>query len=100
MSVYEREEIENKIKLLMKKYYRDYYLIKLGLPDFKSRINNRLNETENASYYIDKVAKWINYKFDKTKKVLVQVQSLCNFLVEDVMSMQLSQMKERLKFCV
>lgn len=71
ISVYEREEIENKIKLLMKKYYRDYYLIKLGLPDFKSRINNRLNETENASYYIDKVAKWINYKFDKTKKVLV-----------------------------
>ncbi len=71
MNAYEMEETQERIKLLMKKYYRDYYLTKLGLPDFESKINNRLNETGSASYYIDKVERWINYEFDENNKVLV-----------------------------
>jgi len=71
MNVYEKKETENRIKSLIREYYKDYYLNNLGLPDFESRIENRLNEVENASYYINSVEKWINYKFDETKKVLV-----------------------------
>ncbi len=71
MNIHEKKETENRIKSLIRDYYKDYYLNRLGLTDFESRIENRLNEVENASYYINRVEKWINYKFDETKKVLV-----------------------------
>lgn len=71
MNVYAKKEIENRINSLLIEYYKGYYLSKLGLPDFESRIKNRLNEVGNASYYINRIEKWINYTFDENKKVLV-----------------------------
>jgi ubiquinone/menaquinone biosynthesis C-methylase UbiE len=71
MNVCEKKETENRIKSLIREYYKDYYLYSLGLPDFESRIEYRLNEVENASYTINRIEQWINYKFDETKKILV-----------------------------
>ena len=71
MNVCEKKETENRIKSLIREYYKDYYLNSLGLPDFESRIEYRLNEVENASYTINRIEQWINYKFDETKKILV-----------------------------
>ena len=52
-------------------YYSDYYLNRLGLPDWKQKVETRLNEDLLSSESsLSLIEKWLNYSFDN-KRVLV-----------------------------
>jgi 2-polyprenyl-3-methyl-5-hydroxy-6-metoxy-1,4-benzoquinol methylase len=56
---------------LITKYYTNYYKAQLGLPDWQSRVEMRLNEEEiYCRRFIDWVEEWFDYNFTG-KKVLV-----------------------------
>ena len=62
---------QTEVNLLMSKYYTNYYKTQLGLPDWKSRVELRLNEEKNyCERFITFIEAWFNYDF-KGKKVLV-----------------------------
>ena len=68
-------KLKNRLNQLIKDYYQNIYANFLGLPDFKQRINQRINEEKDCSHYNSKknveiIEKLINYNF-KNKKILV-----------------------------
>ena len=68
-------KLKNRLNQLIKDYYQNIYANFLGLPDFKQRINQRINEENDCSHYNSKknveiIEKLINYNF-KNKKILV-----------------------------
>ncbi len=59
------------IDALIRKYYKAYYKGQLGLPDWQSRVDLRLNEEQlYCKRFIDFIELWLDYNF-KGKKVLV-----------------------------
>ena len=64
-------DLNGKLNKLLFEYYQNYYKDELGLPDWESRINLRLNEEEIfSSRFINWIEQWFNYQF-ANKKVLV-----------------------------
>jgi len=63
--------MNKKLESELKQYYKFYYKDQLGLPDWKSRIELRLNEEEIfCRRFIDWIEEWFHYDFN-LKKVLV-----------------------------
>ncbi len=63
--------LEKQIKLLLLEYYETYYRVQLGLPDWRVRVENRLNEEKNLGVpNLDKVENWMGVDF-AGKRVLV-----------------------------
>ena len=60
-----------KLNTLIKDYYENYYKTQLGLPDWQTRLELRLNEEENyCQRFIEWIEEWLDYDFSG-KKVLV-----------------------------
>lgn len=65
------ESLSMQIDALIREYYEEYYKTQLGLPDWKSRVDLRLNEEQlYCMRFIDYIEVWLDYKFEG-KKVLV-----------------------------
>jgi SAM-dependent methyltransferase len=67
----ENEFLAAEIETLMREYYTAYYHYELGIPDWKKRVESRLNETENILPRIAEVEGWIGQEFSSGSKVLV-----------------------------
>ena len=67
----QREKLKNQVRELLVQHYTSYYRDQLGLPDWRQKVESRLDE-ENvyAKRVLDWIESWINYSF-AGKRVLV-----------------------------
>ncbi len=60
-----------KLRKLISDYYKDYYKIQLGLPDWRERVALRIDEEDvYCSRFVNWIEEWVNYSFFR-KKVLI-----------------------------
>jgi ubiquinone/menaquinone biosynthesis C-methylase UbiE len=65
-------EADTQLTQLLEAYYTDYYRDQLGLPDWQTRVANRLNEvTAYGNYLIENFERWFNLALDENWHVLV-----------------------------
>jgi SAM-dependent methyltransferase len=64
-------KISEENEKLLRDYYIKYYKDQLGIPNFESYVQKRLNEEQSLSKRIDALEKYSNIKFGKGQKVLI-----------------------------